>query len=44
MLKCGKIDPENIPSALQNYSSTDTVDSSTNALAKSEIKVISLNK
>ena len=44
MLKCSKIDPENVVSDLQNDSSTDIVDSSNNTLAKSEIEVISLSE
>lgn len=44
MLKCSKIDAENVASNLQNDSSTDIVDSSNNALAKSEIEVISLSE
>ena len=38
-LTCSKIYAENVASDLQNDSSTNTADSSNNALAKSEIKV-----
>ena len=44
MLKFSKIDAENVGSVLQNDSSTDIMDSSNNALAKSEIEVISLSE
>ena len=44
MLKYSKIDAESVASDLQNDSSTDTVDSSNNALAMSEVEVISLSE
>ena len=43
MLKCSKIDAENVGADLQNDSSTDIVDSSDTALDKSEIEVIQAN-
>ena len=44
MLKCCIIDAENFASDLENDSSTDIADLSNNALAKSEIEVISLSE
>ena len=43
ILKCSKIDAENVGSDLQNDSSTDTVDSLDTALDKSEIEAIQVN-
>ena len=44
MVKCSKIDAENVGSDLQNDSSTDIVlDSSYTALDKSEMEVIQVN-
>lgn len=43
MLKCSKIDAENVGSDLQNDSRTDIVDSSDTALDKSEVEVIQVN-
>ena len=43
MLKCSKIDAENVGSDLQNNSHTDIVDSSDTALDKTEVEVIQVN-
>ena len=43
MLKCSKIDAENVGSDLQNNSLTDIVDSSDTALDKTDVEVIQVN-